>query len=283
MSCYAAGLTCWDIFHETVMKCSDVRCLGQRKRFSDGSLGDYQWLSYKDVETMSLEVGTAIWRNGICPLKHFDDELYYKAKEIRFMGIFAKHSSEWVILQLACNACGITVVPMYETLGDEAVTFIANQTEMNCIVVSIELWDKFEVLLKSMATIKTVIIVREGVCFEETFTNSKLGSKSERKSKRWIEFERRIGTLRSLYQELHLFTFEDLVKLGRIETMEPRKISPDEVATLYYTSGTTGVPKGVIASHRCILISLSSLLLSRFSDPLFQLGPVRNTTMCIVI
>ena len=37
-------------------------------------------------------------------------------------------------------------------------------------------------------------------------------------------------------------------------------VSPDDVATIFYTSGTTGTPKGVVLSHRSLVASVSGLL-----------------------
>ncbi|MCX7353328.1 MAG: AMP-binding protein [Alphaproteobacteria bacterium] len=46
-----------------------------------------------------------------------------------------------------------------------------------------------------------------------------------------------------------------------------RTVLPDEAASLFYTSGTTGVPKGVPLSHRNLVVNLSILRAGHFLGP----------------
>ncbi len=50
--------------------------------------------------------------------------------------------------------------------------------------------------------------------------------------------------------------FKGALALGRMQTLEPVRVDPDEVAFLQYTGGTTGVPKGAILTHRNIIANL---------------------------
>lgn len=43
---------------------------------------------------------------------------------------------EWSILEQACNAYGLTIVPTYETLGADSILHILRETEMKSIVCS---------------------------------------------------------------------------------------------------------------------------------------------------
>jgi long-chain acyl-CoA synthetase len=48
-----------------------------------------------------------------------------------------------------------------------------------------------------------------------------------------------------------VYTFEEILQEGKFPTDEPGvKITPDDIAYLQYTGGTTGVPKGAMLSHR---------------------------------
>jgi long-chain acyl-CoA synthetase len=48
-----------------------------------------------------------------------------------------------------------------------------------------------------------------------------------------------------------VYTFEEILQEGKFPTDDPGiKITPDDIAYLQYTGGTTGVPKGAMLSHR---------------------------------
>jgi len=48
-------------------------------------------------------------------------------------------------------------------------------------------------------------------------------------------------------------TLDDLIELGTLETKPAIEVSPEDLLALLYTSGTTGVPKGTMHSHRSLI------------------------------
>eukprot|EP00923_Selenidium_pygospionis_P034196 GHVN01059724.1.p1 GENE.GHVN01059724.1~~GHVN01059724.1.p1 ORF type:complete len:116 (+),score=30.98 GHVN01059724.1:83-430(+) len=50
-----------------------------------------------------------------------------------FMGICSISREEWCLTDLACAAFNITSVPLYETLGDEAMGYILQQTNLTTV------------------------------------------------------------------------------------------------------------------------------------------------------
>ena len=73
------------------------------------------------------------------------------------------------------------------------------------------------------------------------------------------------------YDEPCLISFNDVLRAGaRYEETHPglfeanlAKIAPDDIACIYYTSGTTGLPKGALLSHRA-LVTTAGAFLDRF-------------------
>ena len=49
------------------------------------------------------------------------------------LGITSVNCEEWICTDLAANLLGITTVPLYETLGKDALRMILTQTEMGTV------------------------------------------------------------------------------------------------------------------------------------------------------
>ena len=60
----------------------------------------------------------------------------------RFIGIQSKNRKEWVMQHIANFHMGVTTVGLYDTLGDEALKYVINQTELTTILCSDDLVDK---------------------------------------------------------------------------------------------------------------------------------------------
>ena len=53
--------------------------------------------------------------------------------ELKVIGICSVNREEWLVTDLASNLIDVTSVPLYETLGDEMLETILNQTEMTTL------------------------------------------------------------------------------------------------------------------------------------------------------
>lgn len=56
----------------------------------------------------------------------------------RCITIYALNRPEWVITDIAAHAYSLTVVALYDTLGEDASEFILNQTQSPIIVASVD-------------------------------------------------------------------------------------------------------------------------------------------------
>ncbi|RXM97514.1 Long-chain-fatty-acid--CoA ligase 5 [Acipenser ruthenus] len=57
-----------------------------------------------------------------------------KASPEQLVGIFAQNRPEWIIAEYACYTYSMVVVPLYDTLGPEALVFIINKADLSTVI-----------------------------------------------------------------------------------------------------------------------------------------------------
>uniref|UniRef100_A0A673AX16 Arachidonate--CoA ligase n=1 Tax=Sphaeramia orbicularis TaxID=375764 RepID=A0A673AX16_9TELE len=110
---YQDTRTAYDMFQRGLrIAGDDGPCLGYRKPGQP-----YQWISYTEVAEQAQVLGSGLLAKGCQPNPN------------QFVGIFAQNRPEWIISELACYTYSMAVVPLYETLGLEAMVHILNLGE----------------------------------------------------------------------------------------------------------------------------------------------------------
>jgi|694.fasta_scaffold103057_3 long-chain acyl-CoA synthetase len=95
-----------------------------------------------------------------------------EGEKLKLFGIFSKNRAEWTITDIAANLFGMTTIPIYDTLGDENITYVFNHTQMTTVFVN-------EGALKSLTKCKDLVKVNTIVCFDQ-FTEDKRTEFQER-------------------------------------------------------------------------------------------------------
>ncbi|MES3018359.1 MAG: long-chain fatty acid--CoA ligase [Bacteroidota bacterium] len=139
------------------------------------------------------------------------------------VAIMSPNRPEWNICDFGIMQMGATQVPMYPTLAENDIKFIAKDADIRIVFVS----DKL--LYDKLNTVKT----RDGANFEIYTFDDVPG----------------------------IANWKDLLSLGDanasidLETYR-KEIKPDDLLTLIYTSGTTGTPKGVMLTHNNLVTNV---------------------------
>uniref|UniRef100_A0A8C7LMD4 Arachidonate--CoA ligase n=1 Tax=Oncorhynchus kisutch TaxID=8019 RepID=A0A8C7LMD4_ONCKI len=111
-----------------VFQRGDGPCLGSRLPEKP-----YKWLSYKEVTTRAEYLGSGLLSQGCTPCPD------------QFIGVFAQNRPEWIISELACYTYSMVVVPLYDTLGPDAIRYIINTADI--VTVICDKPEKAQVLL----------------------------------------------------------------------------------------------------------------------------------------
>uniref|UniRef100_G3SZX1 Long-chain-fatty-acid--CoA ligase n=1 Tax=Loxodonta africana TaxID=9785 RepID=G3SZX1_LOXAF len=211
--------TLYEVFQRGMQVSNNGPCLGSRKPDQP-----YEWLSYKEVAELSECVGSALIQKG------------FKASPDQFIGIFAQNRPEWVIIEQGCFAYSMVVVPLYETLGSEAITYIVNKAELSLVFV-----DKVEKAKHLLDGVENKLIPGLKIIVLMDSYGSDL-----------VELGSKCG--------VEIISMKALQNLGRANRQKPKPPAPEDIAIICFTSGTTGNPKGALVTHQNIISVCSAFV-----------------------
>uniref|UniRef100_A0AAQ4Q2F2 Arachidonate--CoA ligase n=1 Tax=Gasterosteus aculeatus aculeatus TaxID=481459 RepID=A0AAQ4Q2F2_GASAC len=137
--------TIYEVFQRGLRVSGNGPCLGYRKPGMP-----YQWLHYKQVSDRAEHLGSGLLQKGLKP------------NSDSFIGIFAQNRPEWIIGELACYTYSMVAVPLYDTLGPDALVFIIDQAEISTVLCDNQ--SKVETLLQTREAgqtpaLKTIVVM----------------------------------------------------------------------------------------------------------------------------
>ena len=135
------------------------------------------------------------------------------------VAVMLRNCIEWVIFDLAAHSLGLVVVPLYTDDRADNVCYILNDSNVQLLLIDDGAqWEKLHAALKNVTGLKRIL------------SRSSMTGTPHDSRLRWINDW--------LDDQPH--------------SLEPCDVKSDALATVVYTSGTTGRPKGVMLSHRNI-------------------------------
>lgn len=222
-----------ELFEQSCKQHRNKRLLGTRRliareteKSEDGRsfeklhLGDYEWLSYGQVFEAVCN-----FASGLTQLGHNREER---------VAIFADTREEWFIALQGCFRRNVTVVTMYASLGEEALCHSLNETEVTTVICGHKEMKKILDISGQLDTVKRII------CMDDEIPSNDLLIE---RSSSWT-----------------ITSFSDVEKLGRENPVDADLPLSADIAVIMYTSGSTGLPKGVMMTHGNVLATISAVM-----------------------
>ncbi len=147
------------------------------------------------------------------------------------IAILSENRPEWATTDFGSMAAGLVGVPLYTTLIGEQVAYILHDAGVKVVFVS------------SMDHLSTVLSIRERVPSIEKIV---------------------VFYPENLNEDDLVISLDTLKATGEGHTLEEfselsRSAKPEDMATIVYTSGTTGDPKGVALTHHNFMAEFDAI------------------------
>eukprot|EP00339_Tiarina_fusa_P021669 CAMPEP_0117046374 /NCGR_PEP_ID=MMETSP0472-20121206/32067_1 /TAXON_ID=693140 ORGANISM="Tiarina fusus, Strain LIS" /NCGR_SAMPLE_ID=MMETSP0472 /ASSEMBLY_ACC=CAM_ASM_000603 /LENGTH=650 /DNA_ID=CAMNT_0004758705 /DNA_START=75 /DNA_END=2027 /DNA_ORIENTATION=+ len=216
--------TLYESFKRVSESCADKPCLGDREtlevvkkdRIINGEAKP--WTYYKR--------GPYTWNT----FQEVYDMVSQFASGLRAIGINPKEKLaiyeetcfQWTIAEQACYSQSIIVLTVYANLGMEALSYALSSAKVEYVFASATLLSQ---LVKIKDKCHLTHVIYNGPLADEESANS-------------------------LKQHgITLISYKEVFELGAKESYEATPPTPDDLACIMYTSGSTGLPKGVMMTH----------------------------------
>ncbi|XP_076139104.1 long-chain-fatty-acid--CoA ligase 3a isoform X2 [Alosa pseudoharengus] len=229
----AGGETLEQVFESAAERFPQRPCLGTRQLLRDEDeqqpngkvfkkviLGQYHWRSYEDTQRAARQFGAGLASLGQRPRSN--------------IAIFCETRAEWIISAQACFMYNFPLVTLYSTLGGPAIAHGLNETEVTHIITSKELLEtRLMAILEEVPRLQHIVVVED-------------------KPRSWPDYPQgiRVHSMAAVQ--------ERGAKPDNASAPRERPRATD-IAVIMYTSGSTGVPKGVMISHSNLVAGITGM------------------------
>ncbi|TBU23210.1 long-chain-fatty-acid-CoA ligase [Dichomitus squalens] len=221
-----------DLYNEGYRRAAGGPFLGHRPILSRKPLtfANYHvWQSWPEVDTRRRAVGSALHK-------------LFQTKELGgyqldTVGIWSKNCPNWLLVDLACQAYNKVTVALYDTLGADSVEYVINHADLSIVFAAPEHIPFLLALSPKLPTLKYIVSIEAAE-----------------------DDQKRVLTAWAKTRNIKFLDIVEFEEFGRANLIDVIPATADTLASICYTSGTSGVPKGALLSHGNLAIAAYSFL-----------------------
>jgi long-chain acyl-CoA synthetase len=165
------------------------------------------------------------------------------------VAVMLRNSPQWVMFDQAALGLGLVTVPLYTDDRPDNVAYIIAEAEVKCLLIEgTNQWKRLHSVCKELTSLTHIVIVQDV----------------------------KVNDL----ADDRLVTLKQWLPTDTVLSLQAQECQPHELASIVYTSGTTGRPKGVMLSHRNLLsnaLALSQCTYFSTDDLFLSFLPLSHT------
>ncbi|ORZ09050.1 hypothetical protein BCR41DRAFT_358800 [Lobosporangium transversale] len=230
--------TLYELFQHGLAQFPDKEFIGHRPyNPTTRTYDSFTWETFQQIDQRINAFGSGIM--------HLNESFLGNSQLNRWaLGIWSLGRPEWYITEMSCYFYNLVNVALYDTLGPDSIEYVSNHAEIRVVVCSANHIVALLKIAHKLSSLQAIISMDSLYDTSRSAPNAVVD----------------LNVIRSLSNEngIKVYDFEEIEALGK---EFPRPHTPpkkDEVATLCYTSGTTGQPKGAMLTHKNFIAAVGT-------------------------